>query len=241
MFTTLEGSNRTPCIVRWPGQVPAGKVSNELVHCVDWFTTLLLAAGAEVPGDRMIDGMDMRDFLLGQAEGSGRDVILHIQGNRLQSVKWHQWKAHLFAQDDFYSTWAPYNIPHIHNLEWDPREEHQVDFPHVWVLHAMAAAVGAFMKTLVAEPPINPGTPDPYTPPKPGTYKAQTHLQLGVITGGGTEVRRQAGQPPAGRHATVAGRLGKEEGTRAGAGSARTSLACSSEISLAKGDAMPAR
>jgi arylsulfatase len=50
LFTSLEGSNRTPCIVRWPGNVPAGKVSNELVHEVDWFTTLLLAAGAEVPG-----------------------------------------------------------------------------------------------------------------------------------------------------------------------------------------------
>jgi hypothetical protein len=142
----------------------------------------MLAAGAEVPADRMIDGMDMRGFLLGEAEESGRDAILHIQGNRLQAVKWHQWKAHLFQQDDFYSTWSPYNIPHIYNLEWDPREEHQVDFPHAWVLHPMAAAVGAFMKTLVAEPPIKPGTPDPYMPPKPGTYKPQTHLQLGVIT-----------------------------------------------------------
>ena len=37
------------------------------------------------------------------------------------------------------------------------------------------------MKTLVAEPPIKPGTPDPYTPPKPGTYWPQTHLQIGPI------------------------------------------------------------
>ena len=37
------------------------------------------------------------------------------------------------------------------------------------------------MKTLAAEPPIKPGTPDPYTPPKPGTYKPETHLQLGAI------------------------------------------------------------
>ena len=51
LFTTLEGSNRTPCIVRWPGKVPAGRASNELVHEVDWYTTLLLAAGAQVPSD----------------------------------------------------------------------------------------------------------------------------------------------------------------------------------------------
>ena len=111
LFTSLEGSNRTPCIVRWPGRVPAGKVSNEMVHEVDWFTTLLHAAGATVPADRIVDGMDMRDFLLGDAAESGRDTVLCMQGNRLQAVKWRQWKAHLFDQDDMYSTWTPYNEP----------------------------------------------------------------------------------------------------------------------------------
>ncbi len=116
-FTSLEGSNRTPCIIRWPDKVPAGKVSNELVHEVDMFTTLLLAAGAKVPTDRQIDGMDMRDFLLGDAEKSGRDTILCIQGNRLQAVKWRQWKVHLFEQNEFFSTWTPFNMPHAYNLE----------------------------------------------------------------------------------------------------------------------------
>ena len=111
LFTSLEGSNRTPCIVRWPGKVPAGKVSNELVHEVDLFTTLVLAAGATVPADRIVDGMDMRGFLLGDAAESGRDTVLCMQGNRLQAVKWRQWKVHLFQQDDLYSTWSPYNEP----------------------------------------------------------------------------------------------------------------------------------
>ena len=168
-------------MVRWPGKVPAGKVSNELVHAVDWFTTLLLAAGARVPGDRMIDGMDMRAFLLGDAEESGRDAVLCLQGNRLQAVKWRQWKVVLFHQDELYSTWSPYNMPHLYNLEWDPREEHQVDFPHGWVVHPMAAAAGAFLKSLAVEPPIKPGAPDPYTPPKPGELRAEEHIQLGPI------------------------------------------------------------
>ena len=79
-------------------------MSNELVHTVDWHTTLLNVGGAKVPNDRMIDGMDMRDFLLGQAEGSGRDIILHMNGNRIRAAEWHQWTVHLFKQDDFYST-----------------------------------------------------------------------------------------------------------------------------------------
>jgi arylsulfatase A-like enzyme len=180
-FTSLEGSNRVPCIVRWPGKVPAGRVSNELVHEVDLFTTLVLAGGGTVPKDRVIDGMDMRGFLLGGAGESGRDAILCLQGNRLQAIKWRQWKAHLFHQDDFYSTWSPYNMPRMHNLEWDPREEHPVDFPHAWVAYPMAAAAEAFLKSLVIEPPIKSGTPDPYAPPKPGQLRPESHLQIGPI------------------------------------------------------------
>jgi hypothetical protein len=177
----LEGSNRAPCLIRWPGKVPAGKVSNELVHLVDLFTTLVLAGGGTVPADRVIDGVDMREFLLGNADESGRDTVLCLQGNRLQAIKWRQWKAHLFQQDGLVSTWTPYNMPHLHNLEWDPREEHEIGFPHAWVAHPMAAAAGAFLKTLVAEPPIKPGTPDPYTPPKPGELRPEEQVQIGPI------------------------------------------------------------
>jgi arylsulfatase len=46
----------------------------------------------------------------------------------------------------------------------------------------MAAAAGAFLKTLAAEPPIKPGTPDPYTPPGPGELRPESHRQVGVIT-----------------------------------------------------------
>jgi len=181
-FTSLEGSNRAPCLVRWPGKVPAGKVSNEMVHLVDIFPTLAKVAGAEVPGDRQIDGMDMGDFLLGDAEESGRNTVLCIQGNRLQAIKWRQWKAHLFQQDGFLSTWSPLNMPRLYNLEWDPREEHEIDFPHGWTVHPMAAAAGVFLQSLAMEPPIKPGTPDPYTPPAAGELRPETHIQLGVIT-----------------------------------------------------------
>ena len=200
-FTSLEGSNRAPCIIRWPGKVPAGKVSNELVHQVDMFPTLVRAGGGAVPADRQIDGMDMRGFLLGDAGQSGRDTVLCFQGSRLQAVKWRQWKAHLFQQDEFLSTWTGYNMPHLHNLEWDPREEHPVDFPHAWVMHPMAAAISAFLMTLAIEPPIKEGTPDPYTPPQRGEWQPQTHIQLGPITQFVTSLVRshdEPQQPPSG-------------------------------------------
>ena len=144
--------------------------------------------------DRQIDGMDMRGFLLGDAGESGREVVLCMNGNRPQAVKWRQWKAHLFQQDDFYSTWVPYSIPRLYNLEWDPREENQVDFPHAWVIHPMAAAAGAFLKSLVIEPPVKPGNLDPYTPPEPGQLVPREHLQIGPIVQFVTTLHHPGGQ-----------------------------------------------
>ena len=123
-------------------------------------------------------------------------MVLCLQGNRLQAAKWHQWKVDLFQQDDFYSTSVPNNVPLLYNLEWDPREEHQVDFPHAWVLHPVAAAAATFLKTLVMEPPIKPGTPDPYVPPKPGELLPQTHLQIGPIMQYVTTLVAEHDEPP---------------------------------------------
>src|SRR5262245_58383416 len=72
-FTAMEGSLRAPFIVRWPGKVPAGRVSNEIVHEVDIFTTLARLTGASVPKDRIIDGVDQTDFLIAKQEKSNRE------------------------------------------------------------------------------------------------------------------------------------------------------------------------
>jgi arylsulfatase A-like enzyme len=54
-FTAMEASLSAPFIIRWPGKVPAGSVSNEIVHIVDMYPTLARVSGAEVPKDRAID------------------------------------------------------------------------------------------------------------------------------------------------------------------------------------------
>ena len=66
----MEGSLRTPFIIRWPGMVPAGRV------IVDIFTTLAHVGGAEVPKDRATDGVDQLDFFLGKLESSNREGFL---------------------------------------------------------------------------------------------------------------------------------------------------------------------
>jgi arylsulfatase A-like enzyme len=67
-FTAWEGGIRVPFIIRWPGKIPAGRVSDEIVHGVDLFPTLASVVAADVPKDRPIDGVDQADFLLGKAD-----------------------------------------------------------------------------------------------------------------------------------------------------------------------------
>jgi arylsulfatase A-like enzyme len=62
-FAGGEGNLRTPCIARWPGHIPAGRISNDIMHVTDWFATLLGATGIEVPADRVVDGIDQMSWL----------------------------------------------------------------------------------------------------------------------------------------------------------------------------------
>jgi arylsulfatase len=75
-FAGGEGDLRTPCMIRWPGQVAPGRSSNEIMHVTDWFTTLLHAAGVSPPTDHVIDGLDQLDWLTGRQDTSARGTAV---------------------------------------------------------------------------------------------------------------------------------------------------------------------
>ena len=86
-----EGGYRVPCIVRWPGKVPAGKVSDALFATIDFMPTFANLAGYNVPADRTIDGVDQTELLLGKS-GKGRDTFLYGR-NAIRRGKWKYLKA----------------------------------------------------------------------------------------------------------------------------------------------------
>lgn len=86
-FTGKEGSLRVPFIVRWPKKIPAGKVSNEIVHEMDLFPTLARIAGGKMPTDRIIDGIDQLDFFLGKQEVSNRESVIVYVGSEIYGIK----------------------------------------------------------------------------------------------------------------------------------------------------------
>jgi arylsulfatase len=167
-FTALEGSLRVPALMRWPGKIPAGRISNEIVHIVDVLPTLARIGGAEVPQDRIIDGVDQLEFILGRQEKSNREGFPAFNGDELFAYKWRNWKMHFIQLDSMFGAPAKLNMPHLHNLIEDPKELYpvdKVDPSASWVFPVVLKKVVEFQKTLAAEPPIRLGTPDPYVPP----------------------------------------------------------------------------
>ena len=164
-FTAMEASLRTPFIVRWPGKVPMGRVSNEIVHIVDLFTTLAHAGGAVIPKDRSIDGVDQMDFFLGKQEKSNREGFPAYVADRLQAVKWRNWKIHLMWQERMFDPPQRLPLPKLINLLTDLKEERDVYIHNSWVMYPMTKILREFEDSLKKYPPIPMGTPDPYHPP----------------------------------------------------------------------------
>ncbi len=166
-FTHMEGSSRVPFIIRWPGKIPAGRVSNEIIHEMDTFATFTKIAGAPIPQDRVIDGVDQTDFLLGRKETSNREDILLFCADRLEAVKWRNWKMWLYdTERDWHTPPLKIGTPKIFDLILDQTEEYDVMIENTRVAEPMGKMMAEFEQSLRKFPPIAPGTPDPYTPPK---------------------------------------------------------------------------
>ena len=169
-FTGLEGSLRVPFIIRWPAKVPAGRVSNEIMHVMDLFPSLAKVAGGKIPTDRAIDGVDQSEFLLGKQEKSAREGFVIYVGNDIHGVKWRNWK--MLSKELNHGTDAikEYPIPRLFNLNLDPREEHALSYEsqHFWARFPIGRIMNDHVISLKKYPPIAPGAPDLYKPPPQG-------------------------------------------------------------------------
>ena len=165
-FTALEGGIRVPFMIRWTGKVPAGRVSDEIVHAIDLFPTLASITGAAVPKDRPIDGVDQSSLFLGKSEKSARGGILVFCADRLQAVKWRNYKLHFYQQDTMMSPPVKLAVPRLFNLYTNPREEDDKIAHDSWVVGPILKMVAAFEQSTKEHPLIPMGTPDPYTPRK---------------------------------------------------------------------------
>jgi arylsulfatase A-like enzyme len=89
--SSYEGGLRAPCITRWPGKVPVGKTSDAIFATIDFMPTFATLAGYKVPTDRVIDGVDQTELLLGKSKTGARDNFFYQTAMR--KGKWKYLKA----------------------------------------------------------------------------------------------------------------------------------------------------
>jgi arylsulfatase A-like enzyme len=143
---SFEGGQRVPCIMRWPGVVPAGRVCNKLVSTIDLLPTIANLTGAAQP-KRRIDGKDISLLLKGDDSQTPRQNFLYYyKKNSLEAVRQGDWKMVFAHPGRTYEEFAPgmnglpgrVNDNHIfpralYNLQRDPGERYDVSmlFPEV--------------------------------------------------------------------------------------------------------------
>jgi arylsulfatase A-like enzyme len=157
----LEGSIRTIGMIKWPGRI-APRASNEMVSVHDIFPTLASFAGAKVPTDRPIDGVDQSEFFTGKQPKSNRESLLSFIGEEVAAVRWRQYR--LYPKEFISTTGNPpmYGLagrraegngfPAIFNIEADPREEVNILGTSAWVIGPYLKTIGDYQKTLVKFP-----------------------------------------------------------------------------------------
>lgn len=90
--TSYEGGHRVPCLVRWPGRVPAGRVSNQLLSTIDLLPTVANLCGSRLP-KRKIDGLDASELITGKTDVSPRkEFWYYYRKNSLEAVRRGNWK-----------------------------------------------------------------------------------------------------------------------------------------------------
>ncbi len=161
--TAMEGGLRAPLIIHWPGRI-APLVTNEMAHVTDLFTTLAKFAGAPVPEDRAIDGLDLSRFLLGEADCSPREGFLFYIKDQLRAIKWRNWKLHMIWETEPNTGTVHLEVPYLFNVVQDPKEETDVNATQGWVRGPMRRMARAFEDSLVRYPRVPPGAPDDWTP-----------------------------------------------------------------------------
>lgn len=150
-YTGLEGSLRSPFLMRWPGKIPAKRVSNEIVHQMDLFATFARIAGGKVPSDRVIDSIDQTDFFIGKTEHSNRESVVIYNGKTLYGVKWRNWKLMMRGLDNSVgSAIKEYPTPQVYNLLLDPKEEYPaLNLPkNMWIKYPIGQVLNDHRKSL---------------------------------------------------------------------------------------------
>ena len=177
-----EGAYRVPCMIKWPGHIKPGSVSNEIVAHLDWAPTFLAAAGVPDVKEQLLKGMKVGDttfkvhldgynllpYLTGQTTKSPREEFFYFNDDGgLDAMRYDNWKI-VFSEQRIEGTlriWAePFvtlRVPKLFNLRTDPYERADITsntyyewlVNHLFLLVPVQKIVGDFLATFKEYPP----------------------------------------------------------------------------------------
>mgnify|MGYP006286899005 CR=1 FL=1 len=180
--TNWEGGWRVPAMVRWPGTIEPGSVSNEIMHHMDWFPTFAAAAGdSDIKEDLLdgysaigrdynvhLDGYNFLPWFAGDTEKGPRNEIFYFSDDGdLTALRYNDWKLIFMEQqaEGTFRVWmepfVPLRVPLILNLRRDPYEKAPITsntyydwlLDRAYLLVPAQAYVGNFMATFQEYPP----------------------------------------------------------------------------------------
>ncbi len=175
--TTWEGGFRVPALIRWPGTVQPGRVINDVFSHLDWFPTLVTAAGVEDIGAKLkqgyaagdksfkvhLDGYDQTELLAGEGPGKRNTVFFFDDNANLNAIRWGDWKVHFAIMPDWNTGRQPLTFPMAMNLRTDPFETSmdsslfaRFSADNLWLFVPMQDVVGQWLATFREFPPRQP-------------------------------------------------------------------------------------
>ena len=180
--TNWEGGWRVPAMVRWPGKIKAGAVSNQIMHHMDWLPTFLAAAGDPDIKEKLLkkkkrrqkgfrvhlDGYNFLPYLTGKEDkGPRKEIFYFSDDGDLTALRWQDWKAIFMEQKTegtlrvWMDPFVPLRIPLMFNLRRDPYERSEKTsntyydwvIDHAFIIYGAQAIVGRFLQTFKEFPP----------------------------------------------------------------------------------------
>ncbi|KAB1066882.1 arylsulfatase [Tamlana haliotis] len=172
-MTTYEGGLRSPFLVRWPKEIPAGLVRNGISAHEDVLPTLMAAVGKsnikeELKSGKKIDGMNYKvyidgfnnlDYWTGKSDKSARNYFFYYYETNMTAIRVGPWKMHFATKERYFDDMVAHTMPQLFNLRKDPFEKyddltgfHQI-MGKSWVMQPAIGLLNKHLSTFKEFPP----------------------------------------------------------------------------------------